>query len=204
MFEVYLCCPCQMKKHVYRPCFLPISNYTFNWYLDGAECPAMADMSKIHENENYQIFNGLMAFVMGIFTMVRMTQNMPKKLPDTDANIISNSVICDDHEYNGEVPSYEYNVEVPSHEYNEEVPSDELPDPPTALSPAEFMTVMKRMAELEEKMINMNQKPAALPPEKEQMLNTAISRADDLEKQLMATKKVNTFIHAHNLVSMKL
>ncbi|RYQ80022.1 hypothetical protein Ahy_Scaffold1g106710 isoform C [Arachis hypogaea] len=53
----------------------------------------------------------------------------------------------------------------------------------------EFTTVMKRMAELEERMHNMNQKSAALPPEKEQLLNSAISRADNLEKQLMETKK---------------
>ncbi|RYQ80026.1 hypothetical protein Ahy_Scaffold1g106710 isoform B [Arachis hypogaea] len=72
---------------------------------------------------------------------------------------------------------------------DEKVPSDDLPDPPTALSTAEFTTVMKRMAELEERMHNMNQKSAALPPEKEQLLNSAISRADNLEKQLMETKK---------------
>ncbi|KAK7367353.1 hypothetical protein VNO80_09364 [Phaseolus coccineus] len=59
----------------------------------------------------------------------------------------------------------------------------------TGLSPAEFAAVMKRMAELEEKMAIMNKQPAAMPPEKEQMLNTTITRADDLEKQLLATKK---------------
>ncbi|MED6181201.1 hypothetical protein PIB30_017174 [Stylosanthes scabra] len=53
----------------------------------------------------------------------------------------------------------------------------------------EFTTVMKRMAELEERMQNMNQKSAALPPEKEQLLKTAITRADNLEKQLNETKK---------------
>ncbi|MED6220946.1 hypothetical protein PIB30_049702 [Stylosanthes scabra] len=53
----------------------------------------------------------------------------------------------------------------------------------------EFTTVMKRMAELEERMQNMNQKSAVLPPEKEQLLKTAITRADNLEKQLMETKK---------------
>ncbi|XP_054824965.1 phosphatidylinositol/phosphatidylcholine transfer protein SFH12-like isoform X2 [Prosopis cineraria] len=52
----------------------------------------------------------------------------------------------------------------------------------------EFMAVMKRMAELEAKMSTMN-KPASLPPEKEEMLNAAISRADILEQELNATKK---------------
>ncbi|XP_057449347.1 phosphatidylinositol/phosphatidylcholine transfer protein SFH12-like isoform X2 [Lotus japonicus] len=54
----------------------------------------------------------------------------------------------------------------------------------------EFTTVMKRMAELEEKMTTMNHQPATMPPEKEEMLNATISRADVLEKQLMDTKKV--------------
>ena len=64
--------------------------------------------------------------------------------------------------------------------------------PGTALSRAEFSTVMKRMAELEEKIVTINNKPTAMPPEKEQMLNATITRADDLEKQLLATKKVNS------------
>lgn len=50
--------------------------------------------------------------------------------------------------------------------------------------------MMKRMAELEERMVTMN-KPASLPPEKEEMLKSAISRADVLEQELNATKKVN-------------
>ncbi|KAK7406747.1 hypothetical protein VNO78_08378 [Psophocarpus tetragonolobus] len=59
----------------------------------------------------------------------------------------------------------------------------------TALSAAEFATVMKRIAELEAKMANINNQPTAMPPEKEKMLNATITRADDLEKELMATKK---------------
>ncbi|XP_027360950.1 phosphatidylinositol/phosphatidylcholine transfer protein SFH12-like [Abrus precatorius] len=53
----------------------------------------------------------------------------------------------------------------------------------------EFATVMKRMAELEEKMVNLKHQPPIMPADKEEMLNATISRADDLEKQLMATKK---------------
>lgn len=54
---------------------------------------------------------------------------------------------------------------------------------------------MKRMTELEEKMSNMSQQPAAMPPEKEEILNATISKADVLEKQLMDTKKVHTLIY---------
>lgn len=130
---------------------------------DGADAYAM-DSFKIHEKVNSQIFTGVMAFVMGIVTMVRMTRNMPKKL--TDANFYSN--------FGGE--------------YNKGQGNDQMTIP--AISPQEFMTVMKRMAELEEKMTNMNNFTICMPPEKEEMLNAAITRADALEQELMATKKV--------------
>ncbi|XP_022631353.1 phosphatidylinositol/phosphatidylcholine transfer protein SFH10-like isoform X2 [Vigna radiata var. radiata] len=58
-----------------------------------------------------------------------------------------------------------------------------------AAASTEFATVMKRMAELEEKMVTLNKQPAAMPPEKEKMLNATMTRADDLEQQLLATKK---------------
>ncbi|CAL5197547.1 unnamed protein product [Lathyrus oleraceus] len=132
----------------------------------GVESFAMPDSCKIHEKVNSQIFTGVMAFVMGIVTMVRMTRSMPKKL--TDANFYSNSV------YSGDDDS------------KDQDPCDQMTSP--TISAQEFMTVMKRMAELENKMGNMNQN-ASMPPEKEEMLNAAISRADALEQELMATKK---------------
>ncbi|TKY55850.1 Phosphatidylinositol/phosphatidylcholine transfer protein SFH12 [Spatholobus suberectus] len=125
---------------------------------------AIVDSCKIHEKVNSQILTGVMAFVMGIVTMVRMTKNMPKKL--TDANFYSNF----GGEYKGQVLN-----------------SDQMTNP--AISAQEFMTVMKRMAELEEKMVNMNSQTTCMPPEKEEMLNAAITRADALEQELLATKK---------------
>ncbi|AES95035.1 putative CRAL-TRIO lipid binding domain, CRAL/TRIO domain-containing protein [Medicago truncatula] len=53
----------------------------------------------------------------------------------------------------------------------------------------EFVTVMKRMTELEQKMTNINHQPVVMPPEKEEMLHNTINRADLLEKELLATKK---------------
>ncbi|KAG4952103.1 hypothetical protein JHK85_045970 [Glycine max] len=126
---------------------------------------AMVDSFKIHEKVNSQIFTGVMAFVMGIVTMVRMTKNMPKKL--TDANFYSNF----GGEYKGQAPNTEEMTTMPN------------------ISAQEFMTVMKRMAELEDRMVNMNNQTTCMPPEKEEMLNAAISRADALEQELLATKK---------------
>ncbi|GAU31223.1 hypothetical protein TSUD_210800, partial [Trifolium subterraneum] len=131
-----------------------------------AEAFTMPDSYKFHGKVNSQIFTGVMAFVMGIVTMVRMTRNMPKVL--TDANFYSNSVYT-------------------SEDYKAEVPSEQMTNP--TISAQEFMTVMKRMAELEAKMGNMNAPTTCMPPEKEEMLNAAISRADALEQELMATKK---------------
>ncbi|AET03871.1 putative cellular retinaldehyde binding/alpha-tocopherol transport, CRAL/TRIO [Medicago truncatula] len=129
------------------------------------EALTVPDSCKIHEKVNSQIFTGMMAFVMGLITMVRMTRNMPKRL--TDANFYSNSV------YSGG-------------DFKTEDSNDQLTNP--TISAQEFMTVMKRMAELEDKMGNMNT-TTCMPPEKEEMLNAAISRADALEQELMATKK---------------
>lgn len=46
------------------------------------------------------------------------------------------------------------------------------------------------MAELEEKVTVLTVKPVAMPAEKEEMLNAAVSRVDVLEQELLATKKV--------------
>lgn len=161
---------------------LVFANWTayaiLQYSMAAVEAFTMADSCKIHERVNSQIFTGVMAFVMGIVTMVRMTRNMPKKL--TDANFYSSSV----------------------YSAGGQVPSDQMTSP--TISAQEFMTVMKRMAELEEKMGNMNHQNPCMPPEKEEMLNAAISRADALEQELMATKKVKqiNIIIAHILTKL--
>ncbi|GFY80350.1 Sec14p-like phosphatidylinositol transfer family protein [Actinidia rufa] len=58
-----------------------------------------------------------------------------------------------------------------------------------AISSADFMAIMKRMAALEEKVTVLTMKPAEMPAEKEEMLNAALSRVDNLEQELTATKK---------------
>lgn len=60
----------------------------------------------------------------------------------------------------------------------------------TMVSNQEYMSMVKRMAELEEKCRSLDNQPAAFSPEKEQILTTALSRVDELELQLAQTKKV--------------
>lgn len=96
--------------------------------------------------------------------MVRLARNMPKRV--TEAAIYSNS----DY-YDGMMAK-----------------DHQLPEP--AISRAEYMSMMKRMAELEEKVNVLSNKPAVMPSEKEELLNTALSRVEALEQQLSSTQKV--------------
>ncbi|GMY05743.1 phosphatidylinositol/phosphatidylcholine transfer protein SFH3-like [Fagus crenata] len=118
---------------------------------------------KVPEGLSNQIVGGIMAFILGIVTMVRLTRNMPKKL--TEAALYSSS----DY-YDGEM-----------------IKGHQLPSP--AISSTDYMLVIKRMAELEEKVNVLSNKPAVMPPEKEEMLNVALSRVDALEQELSSTKK---------------
>ncbi|CAI9294728.1 unnamed protein product [Lactuca saligna] len=60
---------------------------------------------------------------------------------------------------------------------------------PPVVSAAEFFSVMKRVGELEEKVIILNNQPNQMPPEKEEILNKALSRVEALEIELVATRK---------------
>ncbi|KAK9050205.1 hypothetical protein SSX86_030824 [Deinandra increscens subsp. villosa] len=111
------------------------------------------------------IFTGMMTFMMGVMTMVRMTKTMPKKLTEP-----------------GHYPSPIY-----------EEPIRQRPDPYQLQSPgistAEYLSMMKRLGDLEEKVIILTDKPVEMPPEKEEMLNNALNRIESLEIELAATKK---------------
>ncbi|KAI3448020.1 hypothetical protein Pfo_004685 [Paulownia fortunei] len=114
-----------------------------------------------------QLFTGVMTFVMGVVTMVRMTRNMPKKL--TDATLYSSSMYGVDAMIKGQVHAFNL--------------------PGAAISSEDYFIMMKRMNELEEKVSVLIKKPASMPPEKEEMLNNALNRVDMLEQELLATKK---------------
>lgn len=62
-----------------------------------------------------------------------------------------------------------------------------------SISSADYVTMMKRMAQLEDKVNGVTNKPASMPPEKEEMLNAALTRIECLEQELAAAKKV-TFV----------
>lgn len=66
---------------------------------------------------------------------------------------------------------------------------------PSVLEAEVVSSVMKRLGELEDKVDTLNAKPSEMPYEKEELLNAAVCRVDALEAELIATKKVNTYIH---------
>ncbi|XP_023642226.1 phosphatidylinositol/phosphatidylcholine transfer protein SFH10 [Capsella rubella] len=117
-----------------------------------------------NENGRSPIFTGVMAFVMGVVTMIRVSKNVPRKL--TESTIYSTPAYCDDSSMNKS-----------SMQSTAKISGEDL------------MAVMKRMAELEHKVNILSAQPATMPPEKEEMLNDAISRADVFEQELAATKK---------------
>jgi hypothetical protein len=69
------------------------------------------------------------------------------------------------------------------------------PSPAPGFTEADmFSSVLKRLAELEEKFEVLQSKPSEMPSEKEEMLNAAFRRVDTLEAELIVTKKVYTLI----------
>ncbi|CAH1434550.1 unnamed protein product [Lactuca virosa] len=114
------------------------------------------------------LFSGMMTLVMGVMTMVRMTNNMPKRL--TNATLYSIGIHDDDDDMVKKQPG-SYKLQ------------------PPVVSAAEFLSVMKRVGELEEKVIILNNQPNQMPPEKEEILNKALSRVEALEIELAATRK---------------
>ncbi|KAI3809793.1 hypothetical protein L1987_19393 [Smallanthus sonchifolius] len=127
------------------------------------------DYYPIQDKLGNHLLSGMMTLVMGIMTMVRMTNNMmPKRL--TDATLYS-SGIHDDDDIVKKHKSRPYNGQLP------------------AVSTAEYLAMVKRMGELEEKVIILETQPIEMPPAKEDMLNKALSRVEALELELAATKK---------------
>ena len=103
-----------------------------------------------------------MAIVMGIVTVIRLTRNMPRKI--TEAIVYGSS----SGYYEGTM------MKAPT------------------ISCNDYMAVMKRMAELEEKVTVLSMRPV-IPHEKEEVLNNALCRVTTLEQDLVATKKVYRF-----------
>ncbi|XVE49014.1 hypothetical protein DITRI_Ditri01bG0047800 [Diplodiscus trichospermus] len=125
--------------------------------------PVKDDKEATSGGMSNNIFGGIVAFVMGIVAMVRLSRNMPRKLSEA---AMYGQAYCG-------------NPMITGH-------ASQLPPPITS---ADFFAMAKRMAELEDKVTVLIGKPAAMPPEKEEMLNAALNRVCTLEEELSAAKK---------------
>ncbi|XP_061352457.1 phosphatidylinositol/phosphatidylcholine transfer protein SFH3-like [Gastrolobium bilobum] len=134
----------------------PVNN-TWKKAVQNDQFALSKDCSKSSDGSRNQFVGGMMAFVMGIITLVRLTRNMPRKI--TEVALYGSSVY-----YDGNM------MKAP------------------AISIDDHMALMKRMAELEEKVNVLSVRPS-MPPEKEELLNNALNRVSMLEQELGTAKK---------------
>ncbi|CAL5212404.1 unnamed protein product [Lathyrus oleraceus] len=123
----------------------------------GADCYA-GNIFKTSTRFRNHFAGGVMGFVLGLITLIRMTRNMPKKM--TAIALYGNSVLYDDN----------------------------MMEAAPAISIDDRIAVMKRMADLEEKVNNLITSPS-MPPEMEKLLNATLSRVETLEQELATTQK---------------
>lgn len=140
------------------------------------DCFPMHNACKSSEGLSDYLLSGIMTFIMGIVTMIRLTRNMPRKL--TETALYGNPAYC-----NGMA-----------------MKANQLSAP--SMSSDDYMNMMKRMAELEEKVTVLSKKPTLMPPEKEEMLNNALNRVNALEQELSATKKVFIVVFLNSVIEV--
>lgn len=130
------------------------------------------NIPKNPEGLRARIMVALMAFFLTFLTLFRsVASHVTRKLPDTLAN-------------------KDQNITEPTFDST----NKEECRPPSPTSPfagADLLpTVLKKLAELEEKVDTLQSKPSEMPYEKAELLNAAVCRVDALEAELIATKKV--------------
>ncbi|CAH8273804.1 unnamed protein product [Arabidopsis lyrata] len=121
------------------------------------------------ERKGY-LYGSVMALLMGIVGVMRLTKNMPRKL--TEANVYSREG------------------------------SAVYQDGVTVMSRQEYMVMVKKMTDLEEKCKSMEAQ-AAFSLEREKILDAALRRVDQLELQLSETNKAldETMTRQHEIMA---
>ncbi|XP_039037977.1 phosphatidylinositol/phosphatidylcholine transfer protein SFH3-like [Hibiscus syriacus] len=124
----------------------------------------MKDEVKVTKRMTNKVFGGIMGFITGLITMIRLSRNMPKKLLEANT-------------YDGQVY------------YADPKTARHAPPLPPPITSADYFSMMERMADLEGKVSVLMGKPATMPPEKEELLNAALSRVCTLEEEISAARK---------------
>ena len=118
------------------------------------------------ERKGY-LYGSVMALLMGIVGVMRLTKNMPRRL--TEANVYSREG------------------------------SAVYQDGVTVMSKQEYIAMVKKITDLEEKCKSMEAQ-AAFYMEREKTLDAALRRIDQLELQLSETNKVKLFFSLASLL----
>ncbi|TYI45430.1 hypothetical protein E1A91_D13G035900v1 [Gossypium mustelinum] len=113
-------------------------------------------------------FRGIMTFITAIVAMIHLSRNIPSKLSEA-------AMYC--------VRCYHSKLKITSHA------ADKLPPPPLPITSDDYLAMKKRMSRLEEMVSFLMQKHVAMPLEKEEMMNAALSRVSIVEEELWAAKK---------------
>lgn len=142
-----------------------------NWNKDMEEKLALSKDSYTLSQMNYgpdgfnsPIFGGVMAFVMGVVTLMRAGRPVSSmKVTDADIASFSSSIIRRQ--------------------------MTQRPAVVPGISVADFASALKRLGELEEKVSVLSMKPNEMAPEKEELLNATVQHVEALESELANTKK---------------
>ncbi|CAL1384922.1 unnamed protein product [Linum trigynum] len=140
-----------------------------NWKASPGKVDVLPEDGAIVPANGKHMIGGVMAVVMGVVSLIRMTKTVPRKL--TEAAIYGSKTYY----------------------------SDSLNDPAagaagasafteSSITTSDYKKMMMRMAEVEDKLNTLCSKPNGIPPEKEAMLMNAINRAEAIEKELCATR----------------
>ncbi|CAA7408571.1 unnamed protein product [Spirodela intermedia] len=129
---------------------------------------SVGDLSKATEGLSGLIISRVMALVVGILAVLRLTGPAPGKKID---------------------PALWYagGADIARSPVKGRVSCRQVPH--AAVSPVEYSAVLKRLGDLEEKVSVLSKKPTEIPPEKEELLMAAVSRVEALEAELEATRK---------------
>ncbi|XP_010234176.1 phosphatidylinositol/phosphatidylcholine transfer protein SFH8 isoform X1 [Brachypodium distachyon] len=141
-----------------------------SWKKENGPCFTEAEESPV--NLHARATAWLMAFVMMVFTLVRaFSSRLAKRSLDKSSEV-------DD------------NYSMYSLDYSTTKEEFRPPSPAPGFTEADVLSsVLKKLAQLEEKIDVLQLKPSEMPSEKEELLNAAVRRVDALEAELIVTKK---------------
>ncbi|KAI8026301.1 Phosphatidylinositol/phosphatidylcholine transfer protein SFH3 [Camellia lanceoleosa] len=135
--------PRLQKEHSEHPQLSPVCEeaptYEYDDFVPMVDKAVDATWPKAAQSDKLTFFKGVMTFVMGIVTMVRLTRNMPRKLTN-------------------DIP-YSNSMRQP-HQL-----------PASIISGTEYLSMMKLLDELEEKVVVLCKETAAMPLRRRKSLN---------------------------------